>query len=192
LGSGKSTVARMMEELGGAFVVDADAIARRVQQPGGAAYGEIVAAFGKSILLQDGSIDRGRLGRVVFSDPGRLEQLNRIVHPRVREEEHRLLDAHKGDPLVVLDVPLLLENRMEPMVDRVVVVTVGDQERLERMWRRSGMEPGEVNKRLAAQMPQDEKVRRAHHVISNNGSLDDTREQVVRLLGELGVTREAK
>jgi dephospho-CoA kinase len=189
LGSGKSTVARMLEELGGAVMIDADAIAYEVQKPGGSAYGDIVAAFGREILKPDGTLDRRKLAAEVFSDPAKRERLNRIVHPRVREVELGLLDAHRGDPLVVLMVPLLLENGMQTLVDRVVVVTADDTQRRRRLWERSGMTGEEVDRRLASQMPEAEKIRHAHHLIDNGGSLEQTRLQVLALLGQLGVAR---
>lgn len=177
----------MLHEMGGAFVIDADDIARRVQSPGGSAYDEIVRVFGPGVVRPDGALDRRALAAEVFSRPERLEQLNRIVHPRVREAELELLDSHRGDGLVVLNVPLLLENGMESLVDRVVVVTVGDQARKARLWERSRMPAEEVDRRLAAQMPQQEKVRRAHDVIDNDGPVEETRRQVRELLERLGV-----
>lgn len=176
----------MLAELGGAVVIDADEIAHRVQSPGGTAYGDIVAEFGSGILAPDGVINRRKLAAIVFSDPERLERLNRIVHPRVRDEEVQLLEQHRGRPLVVLSVPLLLENGMQHLADRVVVVTVDEAERSKRLFARSGMAPGEVERRLAAQMPQEEKVRMAHHVIDNSGTPEQTRAQVENLLAGLG------
>lgn len=177
--------------MGGAFVIDADDIARRVQEPGGGAYDEIVRAFGPGVVRPDGALDRRALATEVFSRPERLELLNRIVHPRVREAELELLDSHRDDPLVVLNVPLLLENGMEKLVDRVVVVTVGEESRRKRLWERSRMPADEVDRRLAAQMPQDEKARRAHDVIDNDGPVEETRRQVAQLLARLGTAAGA-
>jgi dephospho-CoA kinase len=177
----------MLEELGGAIVIDADEIARRVQSPGGTAYDDIVTEFGREILAPDGTIDRRKLAAIVFTDAARRERLNRIVHPRVRDEETRLLERHRERGLVVLEVPLLLENGMQHLADRVVVVTVDEAERRRRLFARSGMTPGEVERRLAAQMPQEEKVRMAHHVIDNSGTPEETRGQVLDLLAGLGI-----
>lgn len=187
VGSGKSTVASILEELAGAVVIDADAIAHQVQSPGGTAYADIVAAFGPEILDSDKTINRRRLGTQVFGDETKRRLLNSIMHPRVREEELRLLDEHRNFPLVVLMVPLLLENRMEDLVDRVVVVTVSEGERKRRLFERSGMTPEEVERRLAAQMPDTEKVKLADVVIDNSGTLAETRQQVQGVLTDLGI-----
>ena len=188
LGSGKNTVAQMFEEMGNAIVIDADLIARQVQQPGGGAYEEIVQTFGPDVILPDGSgLDRKKLAARVFSSAEKLARLNAIVHPRVRDEEKRLLALHGGERLVVLNVALLLENTMNDLVDRVVVVTVSEAKRRQRLFERSGMSPEEVERRLAAQMPQEEKVRRADDVIDNDAGLDATRKQVRDLLKSWGM-----
>ena len=166
-------------------MIDADAIAHQVQAPGGPAYGEIVKAFGSAILQDDGSIDRARLALLVFGDQSKRKLLNSIVHPRVRAEELRLLEEWRHEPLVVLMVPLLLENRMQSLVDHVVVVTVDEENRRERLWKRSQMTPEEIGRRLAAQMPDAEKIRQADYVIDNSGPLDSTREQVARIVEQV-------
>jgi dephospho-CoA kinase len=186
LGSGKSTVARFLEDLGGARVIDADEIAHQLQAPGGGAFDEIVLAFGSGILDCCGRIDRKKLASIVFADQARLQQLNSIVHSKVRVEELRLLNEYaQSHWLVVLMVPLLFENRMEHLVDRIAVVTVDEANRLKRLHERSGMLPDEVKRRISAQMPDEEKVRRADFVIDNSGSLDDTKEQVKSLVEQL-------
>ena len=182
VGSGKSTVAKLFEELGGARVIDADAIAHQVQVPGGSAFPEIVQAFGPAILAENGSIDRGKLATLVFGDQSKRKLLNSIVHPKVRTEELRLLDEWRHEPLVVLMVPLLLENRMQHLVEKIVVVTVDEENRRKRLWERSQMTPGEIERRLAAQMPDAEKVRQADFAIDNSGSLQSTRDQVAQII----------
>lgn len=172
----------MFKDLAGAYLIDADEIARQVQGPGGSAYEDILNAFGREILLPDGSINRRRLAEIVFSDNEKRQLLNSIVHPKVRTEEIRLLRAHHADDIVVLMVPLLLENRMQSMVDRVVVVTVDEASRRRRLFERSGMNADEVEKRLAAQMPDDVKVKLANYVIDNSGTLEETRRQVEGVL----------
>jgi dephospho-CoA kinase len=181
-GSGKSTVARMFEELGEARVIDADAIAHQVQTPGGAAYQEIHEAFGSGILCPDGTIDRRKLASIVFSDNAKRELLNSIVHPKVRMEELRLLEEYRNTPLVVLMVPLLLENRMERLADRIAVVTVTEEARLERLRKRQPISVEEIGRRLATQMPDAEKARLADFIIDNGGSLESTREQVKKII----------
>lgn len=187
IGSGKSTVARMIHELSGAPVVDADEIAHRVQLPGGAAFREILDEFGSEIIAADGSIDRQKLGEIVFRDEAKLRRLNEIVHPKVREEEIRLLEQYRGCALVVFMVPLLLENGLQTMVDRVAVVVTADDVRRQRLKQRSGWSDSEIDCRLRAQWSDEKKKAFADFVIDNSGSLDETREQVRRMLGSLGI-----
>ncbi len=177
----------MLEELAGAVVIDADSIAHQVQAPGGSAYADIVAAFGSDILDSDGAIDRRLLGARVFGDESKRRLLNSIIHPRVREEEIRLLSEYRERPLVVLMVPLFFENRMEGLADKSMTVTVGEAQRRQRLYERSGMTPDEVDRRLAAQMPDAEKTRLADVVIDNGGTLEQTRRQVREALGRLGI-----
>lgn len=192
IGSGKSTVARMIHEISGAPVIDADEIAHRVQLPGGAAFQEILDEFGSDILAADGSIDRQKLGEIVFRDVAKLRRLNEIVHPKVREEEIRLLEQYRGHALVVFMVPLLLENGLQAMVDRVVVVVTTDDVRRQRLKQRNGWTDSEIDRRLSAQWSDEEKKAFADFVIDNSGSLDETREQVRRMLGSLGVSPAAE
>jgi len=185
-GAGKSTVARFFEELG-ARVIDADQIAREVTAPGSEALREIAEAFGAGMLQADGSLDRKRLGDKVFADATARERLNAIVHPRVRRRELELMERYEkeGAALIVLDVPLLFENGLDKYVDRTVVVTVGEEARYERLSRDRGMAREEIQRRLAAQASQSEKIERADHVIDNGGPLEETRRQVQRLVEAL-------
>jgi dephospho-CoA kinase len=185
-GSGKSTVARMISALSGAPVIDADEIAHQVQRRGGPAFAGIVAEFGDEILGPDGEIDRHRLAQIVFGDPTRLARLNAIVHPKVRAEELRLIDENRNRPLVIFMVPLLFENGLEKLTDRVAVVVTQDALRRERLKRRSGWSDSEISARLAAQLPDAEKIKRADFVIDNSGSLEETERQVRELLSSLG------
>ena len=187
IGSGKSTVAGMLEALAGAKIIDADEIARRVQMPGGSAFDEIVAAFGPSVLQEDGTLNRKKLATTVFADDNQRHILNSIVHPKVRAEELRLLREYRQFPLVVLVVPLLLENRMQSLVDRIVVVTIDEASRRRRLYERSAMTDEEIARRLAAQMSDREKADQADFTIDNSGSLDNTRRQVGDMLKQLQV-----
>ncbi len=180
-GSGKSTVARFLREKG-AFVIDADAIAREVVEPGRPAWNDIRREFGESVLGPDGRLDRAVLARIVFQSPERRRLLESIIHPRVRERELALLESHRDHPLVVLDVPLLFENQLEAHCDATCVVTIGETERLRRLAERDNASPEDVRRRLAAQMPQDEKIRRADYVIDNSGALADTFRQLEEML----------
>ena len=183
-GSGKTTVAEMFRRAG-AKIIDADAIARKVVEPGSPALKEIVQLVGDEILRPDGSLDRAALAEKIFRDETLRRKVNAIVHPRVREIELELLERWRDEPLVVLCVPLLLENRMENLVDHVVVVTVDEPRRFERLRRRDRLTDEQIAARLAAQMPEEEKVARADFVIDNSGSLEATERQVREILHRL-------
>ncbi len=184
IASGKSTAARVFEALG-ARVIDADRVARRVVEPGRPALAEIRQAFGPGVIRPDGSLDREALGRIVFSDGGARKRLNAIVHPRVAEEvERELAEALRADPraVVVYDVPLLFEGRMEDRFDLVVVVHVHRELQERRLRARDGLGPEEALARIRSQMDIDEKARRAHVVLDNRGEPADLEEQVRRLM----------
>jgi dephospho-CoA kinase len=189
IGTGKSTVARMLAELG-AVVIDSDAIVHELQAPGQPLLAEIAAAFGPEILRADGSLDRAALGARVFADPESRARLNALVHPAVGRESLRRLAAAQaaGAALVVLDIPLLFETRARGTASRanlgaetVVVVYAPRQLQIERQLARNGYDRAEAERRLAAQLPIDEKRALADHVIDNSGSLDATRDQVRKL-----------
>lgn len=183
-GSGKTTIAGMFRRAG-AKVIDADAIARQVVECGSPALKEIIALVGEQILKPDGQLDRAALGERIFSDEAIRQRVNTIIHPRVREIELQQLEQWRDEPLVVLSVPLLLENRMEHLVDYVVVVTADEHTRSQRLKLRDALRDEQIAARLRAQMPQHEKVARADFVINNSGSLEETERQVRDLLRKL-------
>lgn len=189
IGSGKSFVSDLLEQCG-AVVIRADAIAHEVVAPGSPALSEIASQFGTDLIREDGSLDRQRLAAVVFADPDKRKALERIIHPRVRERELELIAENRDQALIVLEIPLLFETQAEKLCDAVAVVTVSDEERLSRLQRDRGMSESEVRVRLAAQMPQEEKVRRADFVIDNSGSRADTEEAVTALFRKLEGTRK--
>ena len=185
IGSGKSMVAQRLRDLGAA-VVDADAIAREATAPGAPAYAAIVGAFGQSVLCRDGSLDRKALAARVFADEAARRQLNALTHPHIRQrmaEEGARLAATPGVGVVVFDIPLLLETTdgSDLGLEGVVVVTAADAVRIARLTARDGLTPRDARQRLDAQMPLAQKVARADWVIDNNGSAEQTREQVVKL-----------
>ena len=185
IGSGKSMVAQRLRDLGAA-VVDADAIAREVTAPGGPAYAAIVRAFGQSVLCCDGSLDRKALAARVFADEAARRQLNALTHPHIRQrmaEEGARLAATPGVGVIVFDIPLLLETTdgSDLGLEGVVVVTAADAVRIARLTARDGLTPRDARQRLDAQMPLAQKVARADWVIDNNGSAEQTREQVLKL-----------
>ena len=193
IGSGKSTVAAMLEKLG-ATVVDADAIVHELQARGQPLVDEIAAEFGREVLAADGSLDREALGAIVFRDPAARQRLNQLVHPKVGAEFGRRLQAAKqaGAPVIVLDIPLLFESRAAGTggasamhFDTTVLVWVPRETQIERQLARDGYAPDEAERRVAAQMPLDEKRALADEVIDNSGSLEATSHQVDELYARL-------
>jgi len=186
IATGKSTVARRLVELG-AVVIDADAIVHELQTPGSPVLDEIVEAFGPEMLDASGALDRAALGDRVFRDPEARKRLNAIVHPRVGAEMARRTEAARqvGAPLVVLDIPLLFETRARggtgASVDTVVLVYAPRAVQIERQMARDGCDQEEAERRIAAQMPIDEKRALADHVIDNRGSRGETDAQVSAL-----------
>ncbi len=172
IGSGKSTVAQLLSERG-ATIIDADVLARRAVELGSPAYKSIVERWGTSILAPDGSIDRTALRRIVFTDTSELEQLNALVHPEVERMRAGLVEQarHRGDRLVVCDIPLLFERRMTDSFDRIVLVDAPRPVRLERLVRERGLRETEAMDMIVAQMPAELKRARANHVIDNDGTL---------------------
>lgn len=184
IGSGKSEVSRRLGERG-AIVIDADRIAREVVEPGTPGLARVVAEFGPEVLREDGSLDRERLGSIVFADAERLAALNAIVHPLVGERVARLQDAAPADAIVVYDVPLLVENNLAGMYDVVIVVDASDEIRLDRLTRLRGMSEADAKARIAAQAGRAERLRVADIVIPNEGTLDELADHVERVWAEL-------
>ena len=184
-GSGKSTVAGMLRDLG-AVVVDADEASHAVYEPGTPGFDSVVQEFGKS-YIKEGRIDRKRLGELVFSDAAARRRLNDIVHPLVREwMALRTAEAvEHGAAVVVQDVPLLFESSLERLFSSVVLVYVPKQVQVERLVSGRGFTHEQANAVIGAQLPIDQKRGRAHHVIDNSGSLEDTRRQVEAIWNEL-------
>ncbi len=179
IASGKSTVSRMLRELG-APVVDADAIVHELQAPGTAVTAAIAREFGPEVLRPDGSLDRAALGRIVFADPARRKALEAIVHPAVRQRMSEEVERSRseGRLAVVLDVPLLIEGGLDRTVDQVWVVYVDRQTELTRLMARDGLTAEAAAQRIAAQMDLEQKRSRADVVIDNRGDLASTRQQV--------------
>jgi dephospho-CoA kinase len=180
IGSGKSEVARRLAAHGAA-VIDADLIAREVVAPGTPGLAEVAEAFGPGILGPDGSLDRDRLGEVVFADPALLAKLNSIVHPRVRDRMLALEQAVPAGAIVVQDVPLLAENGLSGLYDVVVVVDATPRVQAERLVRERGMTRQQAAARMAAQASREERLAIATIVIDNSGSLAE----LDRVVGEL-------
>jgi dephospho-CoA kinase len=185
-GSGKSTVARMFQELG-AEVLDADAVAREVVAVGQPAWEELRRLYGEEFFYTDGSLNRSRLAQRVFAHPEERRRLNDLVHPRVaREIRARLQDlARRGAKLVLVEVPLLFEAGLKAAYDRTIVVTAPEAEQVRRLKGRDQRKTEEILGILEAQWPLREKAARADYVVDNSGALSETRKQVKNIWGKL-------
>lgn len=181
IATGKSTVARMLRDLG-ACIIDADQVAHSVMQPGTAVNAALVERFGDAIAAPSGEIDRRVLGAIVFSDPQALLALDSLVHPAVRVEVRRLV-SECAQPVAVIEAIKLLEAGMDADCNTIWVVTAPRDVQIVRVMQRSGLTREQAEQRVDAQSPQHDKVRRANTVIDNSRSLACTRQQVERAWG---------
>lgn len=182
IASGKSTVSNMIRKQG-LRVVDADIIAREVVEIGQPAYKKIIETF-DGILDEDKSINRQKLGSIIFVDEKKRQQLNSIVHPAVREEMLKQVESEKQKNAlaVVLDIPLLFESKLTHIVDKTILVYVDEHIQLERLMERNDYTEHEARMRIESQMPLKEKLKLADYVINNNGSLEETERQLRNIL----------
>jgi dephospho-CoA kinase len=187
IASGKSTVARMLVELG-ARLVDADLIARQVVEPGRPAWTEIVAHFGVGVLGPDRTLNRDRLGEIVFRDEPARQLLNGITHPRIGAEMVELIQGYQreGAKVVIIDAALLLESLATSWVRPVVVVTADEAAKVQRIMARDGLSREQALARIKAQWSDEERKARADFVIDNSGTLEELRRQVAKVWQELG------
>ncbi len=180
IGSGKSTVDRFFREKG-AYIIDFDALAHFVEEPHGAAWTGIVRTFGHHILNDDNTINREKLGTIVFRDSKKLKALNGIVHPAVIAEwEHRIDEIRIKDKraIVISDIPLLLEVGLQSLFDIIILVYISPEEQIIRVMKRNDYSRAQAQERLMAQMPIEDKIAHADFVINNGGTLDQTRKIV--------------
>ncbi|SEQ53613.1 dephospho-CoA kinase [Streptomyces sp. yr375] len=177
IGAGKSEVSRLLVECG-AVLIDADRIAREVVAPGTPGLAAVVDAFGEDVLAPDGSLDRPRLGSIVFADPGKLALLNSIVHPLVGARSRALEAAAPEDAVVVHDVPLLTENGLAALYDVVIVVDAAPDTQLDRLVRLRGMTEDDARARMAAQATREQRREIADIVIDNDVPLAELRQRV--------------
>lgn len=186
IGSGKSTVSRLLASYG-AVVVDADLVAREVVEPGTAGLAAVVEAFGTGVLQADGTLDREGLGRVIFGDDRARKRLSAILHPLIgiRSAELAAAAAESGAKVLVHDVPLLVENHLEPMYDEVLVVDVAPEVQLDRLVRLRGMTVEDARNRIAAQASRDSRLASATRVLHNEGTVEDLERQVADLWADL-------
>lgn len=183
IASGKSTVSSMFDEFD-IPVIDADKLSRDVVMPGEKAYAQIVDTFGQEVLYVDGTLDRKKLGAIIFADEEKRKELNEIVHPAVREKMITKRDAYVelDRKCVTLDIPLLFENKLPHFVDKTVVVYVDEDVQLKRLMDRDGYSKTEAYQRINAQLSMKDKAILADAVINNNGTKHETYEQLENLL----------
>jgi len=184
IGSGKSTVARMLTERG-AVVIDADALGRAAVAEGTPGHARIVEVFGEGVLGTDGEIDRQALADVVFADPARRADLEAIVHPEVQHRFAQMIERYRDtDRVVVYDAPLIVEVGLQRAFDVLIVVTAPVETQVGRLVER-GMEENDARARIAAQLPMEQKAAVADELLDNEGTLEDLEGQVERLWSDL-------
>lgn len=187
IGSGKSTVGRMLAALG-CHVIDSDLITRTLFLPGDPVNLAVAAAFGPRVTAPDGSIDRKVLGEIVFKDPAARATLNGLVHPAIKQRQAEFLaDAASKDPdgIGVVEAALIIEAGNHKNYDRMIVVTCPPDVQRARLRGRTGLSDEEIAARIASQMPMEEKAKYAHFVIDNSGGIESTEAQVLRLWQQL-------
>ena len=192
MASGKTVVGEMFVTFG-AHLIQADTVAHQLMQRGEAVYEEVVRRFGTGILNPDRTVNRARLAEIAFGQPPRIAELNKIVHPAVIERENRWMEeVGRQDPhaIAIVEAALILEAGTAERFDRLVVVTCWPEQRIERWATRTKVDlqtaRREVTRRMAAQLPDEEKTKAADYVIDNSGSLDETRKNVEQVYEKLG------
>ncbi|WP_027087955.1 dephospho-CoA kinase [Cohnella panacarvi] len=189
IATGKSTVANLLAERG-AYVIDLDLIAREVVEPGQPALARVAERFGQAVLREDGTLDRKKLGSIVFADEAQRRALEEILHPAIRavmKERMDMRERSHPDQLVVVDVPLLFESKLESYFEQIMLVYVPREEQLKRLMNRDGLSEEDAERRLAAQMSIEDKKALADIVIDNSSDLAHTEAQIDRWRRERGV-----
>ncbi|SET75943.1 dephospho-CoA kinase [Natronincola peptidivorans] len=183
IATGKSTVSKLLKDKG-AIIIDADIVARKIVEKGKPALNEITENFGKEILLENGELDRRKLGRIVFNDPSSLKKLNEITHPKILQEIQKEINyykQHESHRVIIIDAALLIETNMKDMVDEIWLVTISEEIQRARLMKRDSIGVEEASKRMEAQMSIKEKLPYAHKIIDNSGDLNDLEIQVKKL-----------
>lgn len=187
IASGKSTVVRILAEKG-ARIIDFDELTRYVQEPGRPAWQTLVDFFGREIVNDDETINRAKLGAIVFQDKDKLARLNEIVHPCIVQEGERrlaILREEKSSSVVISDIPLLIEGGSQKRFDLIILVYATPEQQLQRLTARNGCTPEEARLRLRAQLPIDDKIPHADYVIDNSFSPEETRRRTEEVWAEL-------
>lgn len=187
IASGKSTVSKELARLGIA-IHDADVVSRKVVAKGSEGLKQIEETFGSDYLTEEGELNRPKMAELVFHDNDARQKLNHIVHTAVRQDRAKFLEEHKNDKVVVLDVPLLIENGLYKNVDKVWLVMVSEAEQIKRAMFRDNATEEQVKARIKAQMSFEEKKKYADLIIDNSGSMEETiafvQKELAKLLGE--------
>jgi dephospho-CoA kinase len=190
IASGKSTVSALFVNKGAALV-DADVIARDVMLPGHPVLAAAVQEFGDGILQTDGSLNRARLGEIVFGNPEALQTLNNLTHPAIRREiKDQMYALEEEDPrrLIIVDIPLLYESALDALFDKIIVVYVPRRVQLARLMARNGLKLEQAEDRLKSQLDIELKRRKADYVIDNSGDAESTERQVAVMWDRLGLS----
>ncbi|WHZ01976.1 dephospho-CoA kinase [Neobacillus sp. YX16] len=189
IASGKSTVSNMFKEMD-ITVIDADVEARLAVEKGEPAYQKIIAEFGDDIVLDTEEIDRAKLGSIIFHNAEKRQILNGIVHPEVRKRMNNQVEAARarGEQVIVLDIPLLFESKLTHMVEKTILVYVDRDIQLNRLMERNDLSLEDAEARISSQMPLSDKVALADAVINNNGTISETKKQVIEVLTGWGIT----
>lgn len=185
IASGKSTISAMLKEKGYP-IIDADLVARLVVKPGTSNLREIQRTFGNEVMNEDGTLNRDSLGKLIFDDPAKRKQLNDLMHPAIRSEMLRQRDElfESGQKTLIMDIPLLFESRLQHFVDKILVVSVTEEMQLQRLMSRNSLSTEEATSRIQSQLPISEKEKGADAVIYNNGTIEQSKEQLERILVE--------
>lgn len=188
IASGKSTVTAMLKERGFP-IVDADKIARLVVEPGTPVIKEIHETFGEGVIQEDGTLNREALGALVFGDEQNRERLNAIIHPAIRAEMLRQKEAHiaNGEKVVIMDIPLLFESKLQSFVEKIIVVTVTPEIQKKRLIERNKLTEQEAMERIQSQLPLAVKEAGADAVLDNNGTREGTETQLIEILMKWGI-----
>lgn len=188
IASGKSTVANMLKEYGFP-IVDADLVARQVVEPGSETLQKIADVFGPEVITPEGAMDRAKVGSIIFHDESKRKVLNDIIHPAIRAEMLRQRDEHvaNGAKTVIMDIPLLFESKLQHYVEKILVVSVNEETQLKRLIERNRLNEEDAKARISSQLPLSIKEQGADAVINNNGSIEETRQQLEDILNKWNV-----
>ncbi|MDK8709610.1 dephospho-CoA kinase [Corynebacterium pseudodiphtheriticum] len=186
IGSGKSTVARILQEHGFP-IVDADLIAREIVEPGQPALAELAKEFGEDILNADGSLDRGLLASRAFTNKDTTQRLNNITHPRINQRTQELFDEARenGAEAVIYDMPLLIDKGLHKDMDATIVVHAAEHVRLERLTTKRGLDVDDVRRRINAQIDDETRKQHADILLDNNGTEEDLTQQIAQAVDKI-------